>query len=75
MPKKKDNPNDTKEYYRQYYIKNKDNIRAKRIVCKENLVTEEVLKWKADKLQNPYALYPFYEPDISIKGNPSSSST
>ena len=67
---------DQKEYHRQYYKKNKELIRAKRMSAKENIVTQDVKKWKEEKLKDPYALYPFYdpssnrrygeEPDISI---------
>ena len=67
---------DQKDYHRQYYQKNKELIRAKRMMAKETIVTEDVKKWKEEKLKDPYALYPFYdpssnrrygeEPDISI---------
>ena len=67
---------DQKEYHRQYYQKNKELIRAKRMMAKEHIITEDVKKWKEEKLKDPYALYPFYdpssnrrygeEPDISI---------
>ena len=77
---------DQKEYHRQYYKKNKELIRAKRMMARENIVTEDVKKWKEDKLKDPYALYPFYdsnstkrygeEPDdTSITDIPSSLST
>lgn len=75
---------DQKEYHRQYYLKNKELIRAKRMMAKEHIVTEDVKKWKEEKLKDPYALYPFYnpssnrrygeEPDISITDIPSSLS-
>lgn len=76
---------DQKEYHRHYYQKNKELIRAKRLMAKETIVTEDVKKWKEEKLKDPYALYPFYdpssnrrygeEPDISISDTPSSSPT
>lgn len=75
---------DQKDYHRHYYQKNKELIRAKRIMAKETIVTEDVKKWKEEKLKDPYALYPFYdpssnirygeEPDISITDIPSSLS-
>jgi len=76
---------DQKEYHRQYYKKNKELIRAKRMMAKENIVTQDVKKWKEDKLNDPWAFYPFYDPssnvrygeeeDISITDIPSSLST
>ena len=77
---------DQKEYHRQYYKKNKELIRAKRMMAKEHVVTEDVRLWKENKLKDPYALYPFYdsnstkrygeEPDdTSIPDMPSSLST
>ena len=77
---------DQKEYHRQYYKKNKELIRAKRMMAKEHVVTEDVRLWKENKLKDPYALYPFYdhnstkrygeEPDdTSITDMPSSLST
>lgn len=75
---------DQREYHRQYYQKNKELIRAKRMMAKETIVTEDVRLWKEEKLKDPYALYPFYdpssnvrygeEPDISIMDTPSSFS-
>lgn len=75
---------DQKEYHRQYYQKNKELIRAKRMMAKEHIITEDVRLWKEEKLKDPYALYPFYdpssnvrygeEPDISIMDTPSSFS-
>ena len=76
---------DQKEYHRQYYKKNRELIRAKRMLAKETIVTEDVKAWKERMLNNPYALYPFYdpsssirygeEPDTSTTGTPSSSPT
>ena len=76
---------DQKEYHRQYYQKNKELIRAKRMSAKEHIITEDVKKWKEEKLKDPYALYPFYdpssnrrygeEPDISIMDTSPSFST
>ena len=58
---------DQKEYHRQYYQKNKELIRAKRMMAKEHIITEDVKKWKEEKLKDPYALYPFYDPSSSIR--------
>lgn len=76
---------DQRDYHRQYYQKNKDIIRTKRLLAKETIITEDVKAWKERMLNNPYALYPFYdpsssirygeEPDTSTNGTPSSSPT
>jgi hypothetical protein len=76
---------DQKEYHRLYYIKNRELIRSKRLQAKEIIITEDVKAWKERMLNNPYALYPFYdpsssirygeEPDTSTTGTPSSSPT
>jgi hypothetical protein len=76
---------DQKEYHRQYYKKNRDLIKMKRLQAKQTILTEDVKKWKEEKLKDPWALYPFYdpsssirygeEPDTSTTGTPSSSST
>ena len=52
---------DQKEYHRQYYKKNKELIRAKRMMAKENIVTEDVKKWKEDKLKDPWGFHPFHD--------------
>ena len=76
---------DQRQYHRLYYIKNRELIRLKRLQAKEIIITEDVKAWKEQKLKDPYALYPFYdptstkrygeEPDISTNGTPSSSPT
>ena len=76
---------DQKEYHRLYYKKNRELIRLKRLQAKETIVTEDVKAWKERMLNNPWALYPFYdpssnkrygeEPDTSTIGTPSSSPT
>lgn len=58
---------DQKDYHRQYYQKNKELIRAKRMMAKETIITEDVKAWKERMLNNPYALYPFYDPSSSIR--------
>jgi len=54
---------DQKEYHRQYYKKNRDLIKMKRLQAKQTILTEDVKKWKEEKLKDPWALYPFYDPD------------
>jgi len=76
---------DQKDYHRQYYQKNRDLIKMKRMLTKETILTEDVKAWKERMLNNPYAFYPFYdpsstirygeEPDTSTNGIPSSSPT
>ena len=79
---------DQREYHRLYYKKNRELIRLKRLQAKQTILTEDVKKWKEDKLNDPYALYPFYDPnstkrygedesipDTSNVGIPSSSPT
>ena len=58
---------DQKEYHRQYYKKNKELIRAKRMMAKEHIVTQDVKKWKEDKLNDPWSFYPFYDPSINVR--------
>lgn len=52
---------DQREYHRQYYLKNKELIRAKRMLAKETIVTEDVKKWKEEKLKDPWGHYPFHD--------------
>jgi hypothetical protein len=80
---------DQREYHKLYYKKNRDLIRLKRLQAKETIITEDVKAWKERMLNDPYALYPFYEPnstkhyneestskpDTSTTGTPSSSPT
>ena len=58
---------DQSNYHRAYYQKNKELIRAKRMLAKETIVTEDVKAWKERILKDPYALYPFYDPSSSIR--------
>jgi hypothetical protein len=59
-------PNYTSEertnYNREYYIKNRELIQAKYIMSKQSIALDDLTKWKEDKLKDPYALYPFYDP-------------
>jgi len=51
-----------KDYHKEYYKKNRDLIRAKRMMAKEIILTEDVKAWKEQKMKDPWALYPFYDP-------------
>jgi len=81
---------DQKEYHRQYYKKNKELIKSKRLMAKELIEIEDVKKWKEEKLKDPWGHYPFHDyskpavcveepdtsnPDTSTTGSPSSSPT
>lgn len=52
---------DQKEYHRQYYLKNKELIRAKRMMAKETIVTEDVKAWKERILKDRWGHYPFHD--------------
>lgn len=52
-----------KEYHKEYYRKNKELIRAKRLLTEKNIVTQDVKQWKIDKMNDPWAFYPFYDPN------------
>jgi hypothetical protein len=47
-------------YHKEYYKRNKELIRAKRLQTNENILTDEVKQWKIDKLNDPFAFYPFH---------------
>lgn len=55
-------PINQKDYHKEYYKKNRDLIRAKRMMAKEIILTEDVKAWKEQKMKDPWALYPFYDP-------------
>lgn len=74
------------DYHKEYYRKNKELIRAKRLLLlKGTIVTEDVKQWKINKMNDPWAFYPFYDPnskkrygeeeDISNNAIPSSTAT
>ena len=50
-------------YHKEYYRKNKEFIRAKRLLTEKNIVTQDVKQWKIDKMNDPWAFYPFYDPN------------
>ena len=81
---------DQSNYHRAYYQKNKELIRAKRMLAKETIVTEDVKAWKERILKDPWGHYPFHDysksascveepdtsiPDTSTTGIPFSSPT
>jgi len=48
-------------YHKEYYKKNKELIRSKRLLLKANIVNEDVKQWKINKINNPWAFYPFHD--------------
>jgi hypothetical protein len=62
MPSASRHPTTSKEYHREYYKKYKDMILYRRTQAKECKLTEDVLAWKANMLNNPHAFFPFYQP-------------
>ncbi len=65
MPREKllNLPTAAKDYHKEYYRRNKELIRAKRLLTEKNIVTEDVKQWKIDKMNDPWAFYPFYDPN------------
>jgi len=51
---------EARTYHKEYYKRNKEQIRAKRLLTNENTLTEDVKQWKINKDNDPYALYPFH---------------
>jgi len=51
---------EARTYHKEYYKRNKELIRAKRLLTNDNTLTEDVKQWKIDKDSDPYALYPFH---------------
>lgn len=60
-------PTTIKDYHREYYRKNKEMIRAKRLLTNKTILTEDVKQWKIEKLNDPYAFHPFYDPNVKIR--------
>jgi hypothetical protein len=56
-----------KDYHKEYYRRNKELIRAKRLLTQKNIVTEDVKQWKIDKMNDPFAFHPFYDPNAKIR--------
>jgi hypothetical protein len=54
-------------YHKEYYKRNKELIRAKRLQTNENILTDEVKQWKIDKLNDPYSFHPFYDPHAKVR--------
>jgi hypothetical protein len=69
MPREKllDLPTDAKNYHKEYYKRNKEMIRAKRLLTDKNIVTEDVKLWKIDKMNDPFAFNPFYNPNAKVR--------
>jgi hypothetical protein len=69
MPREKllDLPTDAKNYHKEYYRRNKEMIRAKRLLTDKNIVTEDVKLWKINKMNDPFAFNPFYNPNAKVR--------
>jgi hypothetical protein len=69
MPREKllNLPTDAKNYHKEYYRRNKEMIRAKRLLTDKNIVTEDVKLWKIDKMNDPFAFHPFYDPNAKVR--------
>lgn len=69
MPREKllNLPTDAKNYHKEYYRRNKEIIRAKRLLTEKNIVTEDVKQWKIDKMIDPWAFNPFYDPNAKVR--------
>lgn len=64
MPRDKLETYSGANYHKEYYKKNKELIRAKRmLLSKGTIVTQDVKQWKIDKMNDPWAFYPFYDPN------------
>jgi hypothetical protein len=48
-------------YSRDYYKYNRDKILLKYKLAKQNVIVDEVKKWKEDKLKDDNAFFPFRE--------------
>ena len=58
-PCEKSEPPVEKVYSRDYYKYNRDKILLKYKLAKQNAITDEVMKWKEQKLADPEAFNPF----------------
>ena len=54
-------------YHKEYYKRNKELIRAKRLLNEKDIVTEDVRQWKIDKMNDPFAFNPFYDPNAKVR--------
>jgi hypothetical protein len=54
-------------YHKEYYKRNKELIRAKRMLTQENIVSQNVRQWKIDKMNDPWAFNPFYDPNAKVR--------
>ena len=67
MPKNKLETFSDVNYHKEYYKKNKELIRAKRLLSKGTIVNEAVKQWKINKMNDEWAFYPFYDPSNNIR--------
>ena len=54
-------------YHKEYYKRNKELIRAKRLLTEKDIVTQDVRQWKIDKMNDPVAFNPFYDPNAKVR--------
>jgi len=54
-------------YHKEYYKRNKELIRAKRLLTEKYIVTQDVRQWKIDKMNDPFAFNPFYDPNAKVR--------
>jgi len=54
-------------YHKEYYKRNKELIRAKRLLTEKDIVTQDVRQWKIDKMNDPFAFNPFYDPNAKVR--------
>jgi hypothetical protein len=69
MPREKllNLPTTPRDYHKAYYKRNKELIRAKRLLTEKNIVTEDVKQWKINKMNDPWAFNPFYDPNAKVR--------
>ena len=67
MPKNKLETFSDVNYHKEDYKKNKELIRAKRLLSKGTIVNEAVKQWKINKMNDEWAFYPFYDPSNNIR--------
>ena len=51
----------------RHHKRNKELIRAKRLLTEKNIVTEDVKQWKINKMNDPWAFNPFYDPNAKVR--------
>ena len=60
-------PTPARDYHKEYYRRNKELIRAKRLLTNENILTEDVKQWKIEKMKDEFAFNPFYDPNTKVR--------